>query len=215
MKSAELVDYYRRRAAQYEAIYEKPERQRDLALLRTKLAEVFARLRVLEVACGTGYWTQVIAETAKSVVAADLAEEPMNIARAKRYARDPFFVSADAYALPEDLGRFDAAFAGFWWSHIPLGRIAEFLSSLHARLQPGARVIMLDNRFVEGSSTPIAGLDAEGNAYQLRHLADGSALRVLKNFPSADELRGRLPPWCSEVKVDLLQYYWLLEYRLQ
>ena len=47
---------------------------------------------------------------------------------------------------------------------------------------------MLDNRYVEGSSTPVTERDADGNGYQLRKLADGSTHRVLKNFPTEAEL---------------------------
>ena len=65
----------------------------------------------------------------------------MNIARAKPCPKsNATFVEADAYALPESPGRFDAAFAGFWWSHVPRRRIAAFLASLRARLEPGARL---------------------------------------------------------------------------
>ena len=47
----------------------------------------------------------------------------MRIARSKNYGRTPVrFQLADAYALDERLGRFDAALAFFWWSHVPLGR---------------------------------------------------------------------------------------------
>ena len=137
---SELIEYYRRRAGEYEAIYAKPERQADLLLLKKKIAEILKNARVLEVACGTGYWTTVIASAAKAVTATDLAEEPMNIARSKTYAGDNVtFVEADAYALPESLGRFDAAFAGFWWSHVPRQRVGEFVASLHARLEPGGK----------------------------------------------------------------------------
>lgn len=211
MESAELVDYYRRRAAVYEAIYRKPERQHDLQTLRETVASRLKGRRVLEVACGTGYWTEVIAKVAASVVATDVADEPMQIARAKDHpAGKVNFSTADAYALGPELGTFDAAFAGFWWSHIPLRRIAEFLVSLHSRLESGARVLFLDNRYVEGSSTPIAELDADGNSYQFRPLPDGNRVRVLKNFPSEAELRARLGPTLS---MELLQYYWLAEYR--
>jgi demethylmenaquinone methyltransferase/2-methoxy-6-polyprenyl-1,4-benzoquinol methylase len=211
-----LVDYYRRRAAEYELIFAKPERQADLKRLRLELASAFRAARVLEVACGTGYWTAVIAGSAASVVATDLAEEPMRIAQAKPYPeRNVRFSVSDAYVLPETLGRFDAAFAGFWWSHVPLARLEEFLASLHARLEPGARVLMLDNRYVEGNSTPIAELDRDGNSYQLRALADGSRVRVLKNFPSESELRARISPRASALGLTLLDYYWLLEYRLK
>lgn len=211
MASAELIDYYRRRAAEYEAIYAKPERQPDLALLRHKIPAKLIGADVLEIACGTGYWTQLIAGVAATVTATDLAEEPMQIARSKEYASMPQFTIADAYALPESLGRFDAGLAVFWWSHVPRQRIAEFLGSLHARLESGARVVLMDNRYVEGSSTPISEIDVEGNTYQMRRLADGAQVRVLKNFPTDDELRAFLP---GSLELERLEYYWLAEYRL-
>lgn len=209
--SSDLVDYYRRRAAEYEAIYAKPERQGDLGRLRQRIPGLLEGARVLEIACGTGYWTELVAAVARQVVATDLAEEPMRIAQSKSYGQHPVFSLADAYALPDSLGHFDAALAVFWWSHVPRQRIGEFLASLHRRLEPGARVVLMDNRFVEGSSTPVAEIDAQGNTYQLRRLGDGSQVRVLKNFPQPEELRSHLPPTLS---VELLEYYWLADYRL-
>jgi ubiquinone/menaquinone biosynthesis C-methylase UbiE len=210
LASAELVDYYRRRAGEYEAIYAKPERQRDLAYLRKTIPARLSGSRVLEIACGTGYWTELVAPVAAEVVGTDLAEEPLAIARAKTYARTPVFTIADAYALPEALGRFDAALAVFWWSHIPRQRIDEFLASLHRRLEPGARVIVMDNLYVEGASTAVSEIDADGNTYQLRRLGEGADIRVLKNFPSEAELRAKLP---SPLAYEALDYYWLAEYR--
>ena len=216
MASAELVDYYRRRAREYEAIYAKQERQADLAFLKKHIAERLAGRRVLEVACGTGYWTVLVARTAASIIAVDAAEEPMRIAMSKDYSeRNVRFELADAYALSPLLGTFDAALAAFWWSHIPLSRIADFLASLHARLQPGARVALIDNRYVDGSSTPISERDAEGNTYQLRRLADGSENRVLKNFPTEPDLRAALAPHAREFSCRALEYYWVAEYQLR
>ncbi|TMH46579.1 MAG: class I SAM-dependent methyltransferase [Betaproteobacteria bacterium] len=216
MASAELVDYYRRRAREYEAIYAKPERQADLQYLRNYLPQRFAGHRVLEIACGTGYWTVLVAATAASVVGVDAAEEPMRIAMSKDYGEHNVrFELADAYALSASLGRFDAALAVFWWSHIPLGRIGDFLASLHGRLETGARVLLMDNRYVDGSSTPICERDAEGNTYQLRRLADGSENRVLKNFPTEAELRAALAPYARDISYRALEYYWLVEYQLR
>jgi SAM-dependent methyltransferase len=210
LESADLTEYYRRRAGEYEAFYAKPERQADLLVLKKKIAEILKNARVLEVACGTGYWTTVISSAAASVIATDLAEEPMNIARAKAYPKNNVtFVEADAYRLPQELGRFDAAFAGFWWSHVPRERLKDFIASLNARLEPGATVLLLDNLYVEGNSTPISEVDAAGNTYQLRALADGSRFRVLKNFPTKDELRALIPG----VRYRALQYHWLAQYQ--
>ena len=216
MDSPELLEYYRRRAGEYEAIYAKPERQADLAVLRQHIPERMAGRRVLEVACGTGYWTVLVARTAKALVATDAVEEPMRIARTKDYGPHAVrFELADAYALNPALGRYDAAFAVFWWSHIPRSRINAFLSSLHARLDSGARVLFMDNSYVVGSSTPIAERDAEGNSYQLRRLSDGSDNRVLKNFPSEAQVRAELVPYARTLSYRALEYYWLAEYELE
>ena len=216
MASVELVEYYRRRAGEYEAIYAKPERQADLAVLRQVVPQRLAGRRILEIACGTGYWTTLVAPLALSVVATDMAEEPMAIARSKSYPPNRVrFVSADAYDLPEMLGRFDGALAMFWWSHVPLAQIGRFLTSLHRRLESGARVVLFDNVYIDGSSTPIAERDAEGNTYQLRPLADGTQNRVLKNFPSERDLRSALQPHATRFSYRALEYYWLVEYELK
>jgi ubiquinone/menaquinone biosynthesis C-methylase UbiE len=210
-----LLDYYRRRAGEYEAIYAKPERQTDLAGLRNVIPARLAGRRVLEVACGTGYWTVLVARTAARVVATDAGEEPMRIAQSKDYdGRDVRFELADAYALNPALGRFDGALAVFWWSHVPLPSIPQFLASLHARLEKGARVVLMDNLYIDGSSTPIAERDAQGNTYQLRTLADGSENRVLKNFPTEKHLRAAIAPHARAFAYEALEYYWLAEYEL-
>jgi protein-L-isoaspartate O-methyltransferase len=64
--------YYRRRAAEYDRVYDKLERQEDLESLRTQVASLLAGRRVLEVAAGTGWWTAVYADGAARVVATDV-----------------------------------------------------------------------------------------------------------------------------------------------
>jgi ubiquinone/menaquinone biosynthesis C-methylase UbiE len=209
-----LETFYARRAAEYERIYAKPERQADLASLRARIAALFAGRSVLEVACGTGYWTAVIAPQAKAITAIDAVEETLAIARSKQYpAGRVEFMQGDAYVLP-DLGRrHDALFAGFWWSHVPLARLDAFLAGAARAVAPGAVVGFLENRYVEGSSTPLSRRDAEGNTYQTRKLDDGSTHEVLKNFPSDRELVERAARYGQQVSIERLEYYWLLTYR--
>jgi SAM-dependent methyltransferase len=171
-----MARYYARRAAEYERIYQKPERQDELDWLRRLVAKELAGEKVLEVACGTGYWTQFIAKAAASVVAIDLNQEVLDLARAKGIdPRKVEFVRGDVYNLNQVSNQFTAGFAAFWWSHIPRRRVREFLSGLHQHLLPGSRIIFIDNCYVEGSSTPISRQDQDGNTYQLRKL-DGKAI---------------------------------------
>ncbi|MBI1942536.1 MAG: methyltransferase domain-containing protein [Betaproteobacteria bacterium] len=208
-----LADYYAKRASEYERIYARPERQADLVALRARVRQMLAGRKVLELACGTGYWTEIIAAEASEVFALDLNEEVLEIARQKRTPEGRVkYGIGNAYALP-DLGRkHDTLLAGFWWSHVPLARIDSFLEGAAKAVAPGALMAFLDNRYVEGSSTPLARTDADGNTYQLRALEDGSTHEVLKNFPAEGDLIRRASRHGWGANVELLEHYWLLSF---
>lgn len=209
-----LAAYYAQRAAEYERFYAKPERQADHAILREKIPALLTGRRVLEIACGTGYWTEVIAKRATELVALDLNEEVLEIARTKPVPSNRVrFVRGSAYDIPDFGRRHDALFAGFWWSHVLLKDLDRFLASATKAVAPGALLVFLDNRYVEGSSTPVSRRDAEGNTYQARKLDDGSAHEVLKNFPADDELLQRALRHGVAAHVDLLEHYWLLSFQ--
>jgi demethylmenaquinone methyltransferase/2-methoxy-6-polyprenyl-1,4-benzoquinol methylase len=211
MKEPALVDYYSRRAREYERIYHKPERQEDLGALHRLVTERLADRDVLEIACGTGYWTEAIAPAARSVMATDASETAMGVARQKTYPEGRVrFTAADAFHPAAVEGRFTALFAGFFWSHVPRSRLPDLLRGWSGRLGPGQRMLFIDNRYVEGSSTPVAGSDADGNTYQVRRLDDGSEHRVMKNFPDEDELRQTIAPIAEVVEIEMLTHYWLL-----
>ena len=210
-----LETYYARRAAEYEKIFEKPERQADLSRMRIDIPAFFKGERVLEIACGTGYWTPLIAAQAESLLATDYNEETLAIARSKKYPKaNVRFERADAYALPAWPDSFGACYAGFWWSHVLLERLDSFLSGLRKCLAADARLVFMDNRYVEGSSTPISRRDGQGNTYQTRRLADGSSHEVLKNFPADAELKARLARHGRDARLHNYEYYWVASCRI-
>jgi demethylmenaquinone methyltransferase/2-methoxy-6-polyprenyl-1,4-benzoquinol methylase len=208
-----MIAYYADRAKEYERIYRKPERQFDLQRLREAVETNFVGGDVFEVACGTGYWTEVLARSAASVLATDINEEVLAVARAKAIdAQKVEFQRGDAYAPPPPVREFTAGFSGFWWSHIPKARIPDFLRGFHGVLSPGAKVMFIDNVYVEGSITSISRADEHGNTYQLRRLDDGSTHEVLKNFPDASALQAAAKNLATGVSVEFLHYYWILTY---
>jgi SAM-dependent methyltransferase len=214
---ADLPSYYSARANEYEEVYAKPERQDDLRELHRIVPSYLAGRHVLDVACGTGYWTRLIASEAASVTGCDLSPEVLALARSRQPGDHPAtFVIGDAFALHEIEGAFDAAFTGFWWSHVPHHDLSRFLRGLHGRLGPGGRVMALDNRYVRGSNWPITRTDAGGNTYQRRRLARGGEYEVLKNFPSADEVRAVITASSrdSTLRVHEMEYYWYATYTL-
>lgn len=204
--------YYAARAPYYDDVYEKPERREDIAFLRAHLPAVFAGRTVLEVACGTGYWTQHIAPVATAMTATDAVDEPLQLAKARPGVGRVRFERADAYELPASLGLFEGAFAGLWLSHVPVERRGEFLASLHRRLLPGAKVALIDNSTVQLRDFPITERDARGNTWQERVLKDGTRHRVLKNFPAREELEAMIAGFGERPAFRELANFWLFEY---
>jgi SAM-dependent methyltransferase len=212
---SDLREYYARRAAEYDRIYAKPERQDDLRRLAAWVGEWVAGRRVLELACGTGWWTRVIAETAASVTATDVNDEVLAVAKTREYARPVRFRRADAFDPPAAPGEYDAVVAAFWVSHLALSALGPFLDSVDDCLEPGGRVVLLDNRYVEGSSTPVSRRDADGNTYQNRRLDTGATYEVLKNFFDARSIDVRTALPGRERDARELPHFWALAYDLR
>jgi SAM-dependent methyltransferase len=210
-----MRDYYARRAEYYERVYLQPERQPDLRSMERWLPWMFEGRRVLEIACGTGWWTQHGARHASDWLATDLNPATIDLARRKSMPASVRFATVDAYTFAGlDDGPFDGAFAGCWWSHVPLRRLAGWLDALHSRLDSGAQVVMLDNGYVQTSSTPITRRDLDGDTYQLRTLDDGTVHEVLKNFPTRERALEMLGPRAVEPTWVEYENYWTLAYRL-
>jgi SAM-dependent methyltransferase len=223
MISDQLAKYYALSAPTYEQVYAREERQDDLDELHEKVLDVLEGHKVLEIACGTGYWTETIADSAASVHATDINPEMLALAtnRGLDVAKVQFSL-ADAFDLPEDIAaagpevaNFTACFAGFWWSHVKREDQERFLAHLRARLGKDVLLVLIDNTYVEGSSGTIARTDAEGNTYQIRTAVDGQRYEVLKNFPSDSTLRKKIGSSVREIRILRLEYYWLLSCRLK
>lgn len=208
-----LIEYYQQRAAEYESIYHKPERQQDIAAATTILQKVFTSKQVLEIACGTGFWTDKVAEVAQTVHATDINQSVIDIAKRKHYAKANVTFELADFSQYQATRLYDSLFGGFIWSHILLQETDTFLATIHRYVIPGGTVVFIDNNYVPGSNLPVVHTDAQGNTYQRRQLQDGSTHLVLKNFPSAGYLRSKLEGISCELSVINLTYYWILVYK--
>ena len=212
----EMVQYYARRAAEYERVYDLPHWQSGLARLHEIVASVFPGRRVLEVACGTGYWTVRLADIAARVSASDINEETLEIARA-RLAPHPHVTLrlADAYAAPAGPETFDGGLAALWLSHVDRARMDEFLAAFHARLEPGAAVLMFDERDHPTRTARPGHTDAAGNRYEWRRLQNGETYEIIKNLFDAPELTALLEPHARALEVEDLGRFWAATYQVR
>ena len=112
--SQDIKTYYSRRAAEYDQIYQRPERQPALRALERRVTGALNGRRVLEVACGTGYWTRLLAPAARAVLATDINQEMLRLARDKCHPYSNVeFQLMDGYALQAAPGTFDGALLSF------------------------------------------------------------------------------------------------------
>jgi len=205
----DLISYYKDRAKEYEKVYLKPERQEDLLKATTVLQNLLFQKTVLEIACGTGYWTEKIAETAASVYATDINESVIDIARSKYYKNKVAFALADIYNFTPEKKN-ESVFGGFIWSHILLQDLDKFINKVQDFVALDGTIVFMDNNYVEGSNHAITKTDEQGNTYQTRKLENGTSHLVLKNFPTKDFIFQKLSSIATEINFINFTYYWIV-----
>jgi len=192
----EQIAYYRAGAAEYDRPYAERE---ELQRLLTLVDDLPIAGDVLELACGTGQWTPLLAARARSVTALDAAVEVLAVARARTASPNVQFVQADVFEW-QPPQRYDTAFFAFWLSHVPPARLPEFWNTVAAVLAPGGKAIFIDDGPAVAASEEVL---ADGSVPAvLRRLDDGSRYRIVKVFHDAGTLAGDLTAlgWSARVR---------------
>lgn len=215
-----MEDYYRRRAEEYEEIYRQddPIRQEEQRKIADTIKSVLKGRNVIEIACGTGYWTQFISETAQSIVATDAVQGVLKVAERKQYRCPVSFRIEDAYNLSFEDNAFNGGLANLWFSHIPKDRIDAFLKGFHRVLKKGSKIFIADNVFIPGIGGELITKAGDKNTYKLRKLKDGSENLVLKNYYSVDglaEIFGRHNKGFTKENIFYGKCFWYVTYELK
>ena len=188
----DVTRYYTVRASVYDetAGYTDPEAERLRVPIKARYQEMFRGHSVLEIACGTGYWTQVIGEVAESMLAIDINSSLIAIAQDRcKHLSNVTFKITNAYTLDGVPTGFTAALGVWWWSHVPKTHLLQFLKALHSRLRPGACVLFVDQLPYDGYKRRC---HPEGDTLEERVLPDGRSFEIVKNFPSEGEILSAL-----------------------
>jgi SAM-dependent methyltransferase len=211
MADSELTNYYAARAREYEQIYyrEVPERRQEIDDEVARLRRLVTGKTVLELACGTGYWTRVMAETAAGIVTSDISREMLAEARNKEYIRPPCWVLSDLYRPPFARESFDLVALGFWFSHHPRQDYSRLFELVTYPLAKDGLVWMIDNNPpAEGANTDSAGSDAFGNNFKRRFLSDGREFVIVKNYFTQPELESTFSQTFELRQLIFKKYYW-------
>lgn len=153
---------------------------------------------MLELACGTGQWTPLLAARARSVTAVDAADEVLALARARTASPTVQFVQADLFEW-QPPRRYDTVFFAFWLSHVPPARLPDFWNGVAASLAPGGRAIFIDDGPAAAAYEEL--LTNQPTPAALRRLDDGSQYRVVKVFHDAQTLTDDLTALGWSVRI--------------
>ncbi|WP_055550542.1 class I SAM-dependent methyltransferase [Streptomyces kanamyceticus] len=201
--SQQQVTYYRARASEYDDTYAD---RMPMPHLSRSIAQLPIHGDVLELACGTGQWTQQLVDRARTVTAVDAAPEMIAIARSRVSEVDTRFITADLFDwAPED--QYDTVFFAFWLSHVPPPRFAAFWGMVRSALKPGGRAVFLDDSLAKAAIEERTQ-SHPGVPTVRRRLADGTEHTAVKVFYEASDLVGQLHSlgWESVIR-DLDSYH--------
>jgi len=211
MRDKNTEKYYSKRAPEYEQIYfrDMPDRRKEIEDEVAFVKELCAGKNVLDIACGSGYWTERISETASSIVACDISAEMLDIAKQKKFYCPVNFIRSNLNYLPFAPNSFDIVVLGFWFSHHPSQDYPNLFSNITYPLKAGNLLWLIDNNPpAEGSVNQSHHVDDHGNNFKKRFLDNKKEYIILKNYFEKDELKDIFSPFYKINRLIYGKYYW-------
>jgi len=206
------IAYYQARATEYDEWFYRrgrydrgPELNKrwfaEIDQMRKALDDFHPAGRVLELACGTGLWTEQLLGHAEHVTAVDVSGEMLAIAESRIQSNRVKYVQADIFAW-QPSAQFDVIFFSFWLSHVPPERFDDFWRTVDQALHTGGRVFFVDSRYNPTSTAKNHQLEGAESTTTTRRLNDGREYRIVKIFYEAEKLAKHLAELGWEFKVE-------------
>jgi len=196
------ISYYRARAPEYDEWFFRHGRHdrgdewnrswfSEVKEVREELARFHPAGEVLELACGTGLWTEQLARCADHITAVDASPEVLKLNRDRLRDERVRYVRADLFGWRPGTA-YDAVFFGFWLSHVPPERFEAFWQLVRSALKPGGRVFFVDSLRIETPAEKERRRNVPGDHLTVRKLNDGREFRIVKIFHDPEDLSERL-----------------------
>jgi len=207
------ITYYSARAEEYDEWFYRTGRYdrgeeinqrwfKEAIVVRTALYQIGAVENILELACGTGIWTQELLNIGKQITALDASQEVIEINRRKLGATNIEYRQVDLFSWQPD-AEYDLVFFSFWLSHVPPTLVDSFLAKVYKSVRVGGQVFIIDSRFEPTSTAKNHILENDGDIYITRKLNNEQEFKIVKIFYQPEELRDKLTQvgFHAEVKV--------------
>lgn len=215
----EQADYYRARASQYDDWFYRRGRFDHGEELNQKWFQEVEQVRqhlrsldpvesVLELACGTGIWTEELVRIGKHVTALDISEEVIAINRQKLpNANNVEYRLTDLFTWQPDK-TYDLVFFGFWLSHVPPKLLNKFLEKVAQAVHPGGRVYLVDSR-PHSTSGAKTNPTRHEDIYAIRTLDDGREYKIVKMYYDPLVLQNTFMHYAIDATIRCTESYFL------
>jgi demethylmenaquinone methyltransferase/2-methoxy-6-polyprenyl-1,4-benzoquinol methylase len=200
----EQIAYYRARAQEYdESIAAAEVLQGAFARARDLLWQLGPHGQVVELACGTGIWTQILLQMSDHITALDAAPEMLAIARQKTGEARVCYQQTDLFQWEPEQS-YDLVFFANWLSHVPCGKLEAFLSRAAHAVRQNGHLVIIDQSAPLLEDLYIMQKGEEGTMYAERSLKNGDLFTIIKIFYDPATLREMLSALRFEVMLTRL-----------
>jgi demethylmenaquinone methyltransferase/2-methoxy-6-polyprenyl-1,4-benzoquinol methylase len=185
-----MLRYYDERASEYEEAYTRGTGTAsipDPAVFTTEIADLPAIVRrctsgrLIDLACGTGYWLPHYAAGCSDITLFDQSEKMLAGSRSKvaglGLADRCVLVQGDFFGYAFDRHAYDCALAGFFLSHLTDEQEGLVFDALRGMLRPSGRFLVLDSAWSDERRRFNAKVER-----QPRRLNDGSEFEIYKRY---------------------------------
>ena len=210
----EQMRYYDARALEYDdwffrrGRYDRGDEATERWFAEVELAAAalnalpFDGADILELAPGTGLWTQRFIDRARTLTVIDSSSEMVDIAKARLGDRwnGVVFEQSDLFEW-EPSREFDGVVFFFWISHVPKAHMNTFVEKVAKSVRPGGFVYFLDSRREHLSTAADHVLPGSEEEVMTRRLSGGEKYSIIKNFWDSADLVDRFNRYGIKLKV--------------
>jgi len=180
----------------------------EVEAVRKRLDEFQPRGKVLELACGTGLWTQQLLVHARQITAIDASAEVLELNQQKVQSTKVKYFQTDIFTWqPDEL--YDVIFFSFWLSHVPPEYFEPFWQMVARGLESDGRVFFIDSKPEQNSTAHDHQIDPHAQTMR-RRLNDGSEYEIVKIYYNGRHLEERLSGLGWKIEVNETPSYFIL-----
>jgi 2-polyprenyl-3-methyl-5-hydroxy-6-metoxy-1,4-benzoquinol methylase len=218
----EQILYYEARAHEYDEWFYRQGRYNrgdelnkkwfsEIEEIRQVIKNINPTGHILEIASGTGLWTEQLVKYADQITAIDAAPEMLKVNKGRLHSNKINYVLANIFDW-EPKEQYSNIFFGFWLSHVPIDKFNPFWNLLKLVLEPNGSVIFVDSRYELTSTAKDHQLEGSEALSVIRRLNDGREFRIVKKFYEAMELKNRLRELGWDFLIRETQNYFIYGY---